>query len=38
VSEHQVEQLKGAVSQLKNEAGAARNEGNRLQHSLGIAQ
>lgn len=35
VSEHQVEQLRGAVSQLRNEAGAARSEASRLQQLMG---
>lgn len=35
VSEHLVEQLKGALIQLKSEALASRNELSRIQKSLG---
>lgn len=35
VSDHQVEQLKGALVQLKNEAQATRSEHARIQRNLG---
>lgn len=35
VSEHLVEQLKGALNQLKNEALASRSELSRIQRNLG---